>query len=171
MAFRVLVTWVSRYGSTEEVAHAVATDLMKCRFAVDAEPMPNVTTLDPYQAVVLGAPLYIGRIPRAARHFLSRHRQQLTRLPVALFVLGPVHADPKEFATAEGQLNRQLAQFPWFSPVVRQVVGGRFDPRKMGLMRFLPGVRKQPGNDARDWDAIHAWAGTLPATFRPATPR
>ena len=172
MAFTVLVTWASRHGSTEEVAHQVARDLMKHRFAVDAQPIAEVTTLEPYQAVVLGAPLYMFRLHKVARRFLSKFREPLSRLPVALFVLGPVHADPKEFAAAEGQLDKQLANFPWFSPVVRQVMGGRFDPQNLGfLMRMVPALRNQPASDARDWDAIHAWANNLPSVLQPAPHR
>lgn len=107
------------------------------------------------------------RIHRVARRFLSKHREQLTHLPVAFFVLGPFHDDPKEFAAAEEQMNKQLAKFPWFSPVVRQVIGGRFDPQKLGLMRFLPVLHKLPASDARNWDAIHAWANSLPGVLQP----
>lgn len=169
MSATVLVTWVSRYGSTEEVAHAIADDLLKQGLAVQAQPLSEGIALDRYDAVVLGCALYMGRIHKDARHFLASHADELRHRPVAIFVLGPVHADAKEFAGAERQLRKELAKFPWFTPVAQQVIGGRFSPDKLGFpFSVLPPLRKLPPSDARDWDAIHAWASSLPVALHPA---
>ncbi len=167
----ILVTWVTRYGSTEEVAHAIADDLLRQGLAVNAQPMSEVASLDRYSAVVIGCALYIGRLHKHARHFLTAHRDELLHRPVGIFVLGPVHADAKEFASAEQQMKKELAKFPWFAPVAQQVIGGRFDPQKLGFARFLPALHKMAPTDARNWDDIHAWAGNLPAALRPLASR
>jgi menaquinone-dependent protoporphyrinogen IX oxidase len=36
MSANILVTWATRYGSTEEVAHAVADELLRQRFTATA---------------------------------------------------------------------------------------------------------------------------------------
>jgi len=165
----VLVTWATRFGSTEEVAHAIADDLLRQRFAVNTLPVKEVQSLERYDAVVMGFPLYIGRIHRDARHFLSSHQKELIHLPVALFVLGPVHADEKEFVAARDQLRKELAKLPWLSPVAHEVFGGRFDPTKLGFpLTFIPAMRNLPPSDARDWNAIHAWSTHLATTLQPA---
>jgi len=169
MPASVLVTWATRYGSTQEVAHAVADDLLKQGLAVQSQPMSGVASLDHFDAVVLGCALYLGRIHKEARRFLSLHCDELIQRPVGLFVLGPVHADAKEFAESEKQLKKELAKFPWLSPVAQRVIGGRFDPEKIGFpFSFLPALRKIPASDARNWDAIHAWAADLSVALRPA---
>lgn len=171
MAAPILVTWATRYGSTEEVAHAVAGDLMNQHFAVNAQPMNDVRSLDRYCAVVLGFALYMGRIHKDARRFLANFRDELVKRPVAVFVLGPVNSDPHEFKEAEKQLKKELAPFPWLTPVTLQVMGGRFDPTKLGMpFNFIPALRNMPPLDARDWDSIHAWASHLSGTF-PTTAR
>lgn len=172
MPATVLVTWATRYGSTEEVAHAIADDLLKQGLAVNAQPTSEVASLERYDAVVLGFALYMARMHKDARRFLSSHRDELLRRPVGVFVLGPIHADAKEFAEAERQMKKELAKLPWFAPVTQQVVGGRFAPDKLGFpFSIMPPLRKLPPSDARDWNAIHAWAGTLPAALQTANSR
>jgi menaquinone-dependent protoporphyrinogen oxidase len=165
----VLVTWATRFGSTEEVAHAIADDLLQQRFAVNALPMNEVKTLERYQAIVMGFALYIGRMHKDARRFLVSHHKELARLPVALFVLGPVHADQKEFTTARSQLQKELAKLPWLSPIAQEVFGGKFDPKTIGFpFTFISAMRNLPPSDARDWDTIHAWSTHLATTLQPA---
>ena len=61
MTASVLVAYATRYGSTQEVAEAVATMLRVRGLEVDIQPMREVRTLEGYRAVVLGTPLYMGR--------------------------------------------------------------------------------------------------------------
>jgi menaquinone-dependent protoporphyrinogen oxidase len=61
MTAPVLVAYATRYGSTQEVAETVATMLRVRGLEVDIQPMQEVRTLEGYRAVVLGAPLYVGR--------------------------------------------------------------------------------------------------------------
>jgi menaquinone-dependent protoporphyrinogen oxidase len=168
----ILVTWATRYGSTEEVAHAIADDLLQQGLTVKAQPISEVSSLERYDAVVLGFALYMARMHKDARRFLTVHRDELLRRPAGVFVLGPIHPDAKEFAESERQMKKELAKFPWFSPVAQQVVGGRFSPEKLGFFfRNFPALRRVPTSDARDWNSIHAWAGTLPAALHIIIPR
>jgi menaquinone-dependent protoporphyrinogen oxidase len=164
----VLVTYATRYGSTEEVAQAVADTLRDKGVAAEIQPARNVRSLERYGAVVLGAPLYMGRMQKDARRFLAAHRKALTEIPVALFVLGPARKEEKDWAGARTQLNKELAKFPWFSPVRQEILGGKFDPMKLGFFfRLIPALRKLPATDVRDWTAIKAWASELTTTLMP----
>jgi menaquinone-dependent protoporphyrinogen oxidase len=91
MSDSTLVAYATSYGSTREVAEAVAATLREHGLEVDIQPMRQVRTLAGYSAVVLGAPLYMFRWHKDARRFLSRNRQALTELPVAIFALGPLY--------------------------------------------------------------------------------
>jgi menaquinone-dependent protoporphyrinogen oxidase len=163
MTAPVLVTWATRYGSTEEVALQIASVLREKGVGVDAYPMRDARRLESYEAIVLGAALYIGRLHRDARHFLDAHREELRARRVALFVLGPIHAEEGEFTVARNQLRRQMGKYPWLAPVTQQVFGGRWDPAKLGFpLSWLPATRGVEASDARDWAAIRAWAGSLP---------
>lgn len=167
----VLVTYATRGGSTEEVAQAVAEVLRSHNLPVDLHPAANVHLTEPYTAVVVCVALYGGRLHKDVRRFLSTQRIALTKLPVALFVLGPVHSDEKEWTSARQQLDKELRKFPWFSPVAQHIVGGRFDPTKLRFpFKFLPGFRKIPASDVLDWNLIRDSADQLTEKFQIGRP-
>jgi menaquinone-dependent protoporphyrinogen oxidase len=168
MKLTVLVTYATRYGSTEEIAQALAETLRESAATVEVQPIQKVHSPERYDAVVLGAPLYMGRLHKDARRFLSEHRSALTQIPVALFVLGPVHKDEKDWTGARMQLEKELAKFPWFSPVAQQIFGGKFDPANLGFpLTLIPPLRKMKASDVRDWAAIRAWASDLAVALQP----
>ena len=158
----ILVTWATRSGSTAEVAESIIATLREGGLAVEGRPVRDVQTLEGYGAVVLGIPLYMTRLHRDGRRFLTAFRRDLTAHPVSLFVLGPVHDKEEEFVTARRQLSKQLGKFPWFAPVTQEVFGGRWDPERLGFpFSLLPAMKNMPAMDARNWTAIHAWAEAL----------
>jgi menaquinone-dependent protoporphyrinogen oxidase len=168
MSDSILVAYATRYGSTQEVAETVAATFRECGLAVDIQSMQEVRTLDKYRAVVLGAPLYMFHWHKDARHFLSRHREALSGRPVAIFALGPINNEEKEFQGSREQLDKELAKFPWLKPLALEIFGGKFDPAKLRFPYNMPALKKMPASDIRDWTAIRAWANTLATTFQPA---
>jgi menaquinone-dependent protoporphyrinogen oxidase len=165
----ILVTYATRYGSTQQVAETIAATLREGGFEVKLEPMRRVRALAEYRAVVLGAPLYIGNLHKDARRFLSQHRAALMQQPVALFALGPTRADEQERQGAREQLDQELAHFPWLTPAALELFGGKYDPAKLrfpdSFLARLPAspLYQSPASDARDWTAIRAWANGLAA--------
>jgi menaquinone-dependent protoporphyrinogen oxidase len=159
----ILVAYATRYGSTQEVAEAVAAALRENGLAVDLKPLKEVKSLDGYSGVVIGAPLYMFRWHKDAKRFLSQHRQALEKRPAAVFALGPFNDVPKEWQDVRDQLDKELAKFPWFAPVAIEIFGGKFDPATLDFpYNIVPGLKKLPVSDIRDWTAIRAWANSLP---------
>lgn len=165
----VLVGYATRYGSTQEVAEAVAAALRENGLAVDLQLLREVRSLTGYGAVVLGAPLFMFHWHKDALNFLSRYRKDLMERPVAVFALGPVHDphDEEEWESSRAQLKKELAKASWFTPVSLEMFGGKFDPAKLGFpINKLAG--DAPASDIRDWTAIRTWAHSLAAQFAPA---
>lgn len=166
---KALVTYASKYGSTREVAEAVAETLRKQGVNVELQAIGKVKTLEPYQAVVLGAPLYILHLRKDAKGFLTRNQTALSSLSSAFFVLGPTDDKPEGWQEAQKMLDQELAAIGWFKPDVVTLFGGRLDPAKFrfpdSLLTLLPAspLHNAPASDARDWDAIREWAEGLPA--------
>jgi menaquinone-dependent protoporphyrinogen oxidase len=144
----VLVAFATKNGSTQAVAEAVAASLRDKGIAVDLQPVRAVrSSIEHYDLVVLGAPLYSGRWHRDARRFLKRHRAQL---PItAIFGMGPRQDTPEAWTRSRAQLDRVLARYAWLAPARVALFGG-VDP---------PG--KRTGRDLRDWGAVAAWAARL----------
>lgn len=174
MENKVLLVYASTHGSTQEVAEAIAATLRRHELIVDLMPMRNVRTLEGYNAVVLGAPLYMFHLHKDALRFLSRHQKALSNgLPAALFASGPSGAgDEEEWKTVRKQLDQELAKFPWFRPMAVEVIGGKFDPTRLRLpWNLIPALRKMPATDLRDWAKIGSWANSLAARFQLAVPQ
>jgi menaquinone-dependent protoporphyrinogen oxidase len=164
MSAAILVGYATRSGSTQEVAEAVAAALRDNGQEVDLQPMRAVRTVAGYRSVVLGAPLYMFHWHKDALAFLSRNQEALKGLSVAVFALGPFHDEEKEWHDVRAQLDKELAKFPWFAPVARQVFGGKFDPATLRFpMNLVPAMKKIPPSDIRDWTAIRKWASELAA--------
>ena len=162
MSDKVLVGYATRYGSTHEVAEAIGESLQKAGLVVDVKPLWEVRSLEGYEAVVMGAPLFMFRWHKDALGFLSRHRKTLSGLPLAVFALGPVHVphDEQEWLGSRSQLDKELAKFPWLKPAAIQIFGGKYDPAALRFpLKMFAGA--EPASDIRDWQAIRAWAAEL----------
>lgn len=169
MATSVLVGYATRYGSTQEVAEAVAAALREGGHEVKVERLKDVRSLEGYSAVVVGAPLYIGSLLDDAKRFLTQHQAALAQRPLAVFSLGPLDLAEAEAKGAREQLDKELAKFPALKPVDVALFAGKFDPKALrfpdSLLTVLPAspLHQRPASDKRDWAAIRAWAGQLPA--------
>lgn len=162
MSSMTLVGYATRYGSTQEVAEEIAATLGEAGQEVELLPLHQVHSLEAYQAVVMGAPLFMFHWHKDALRFLARHQKALQERPVAVFVLGPTHEpyDEKEWQDSQDQLDLALAKFEWFKPRSVQMFGGKYDPTKLRFPLSLM-AGEVPASDIRDWAAIRSWAVAL----------
>jgi len=68
----------------------------------------QVRSVEGFDAVVLGAPIYSGRWDPHADKFLRRHRGVLESLPVAIFALGPLSTTEEAFSRSRRQFSHSL---------------------------------------------------------------
>jgi menaquinone-dependent protoporphyrinogen oxidase len=152
----VLVAYATRHGSTADVAGEIAATLRIHGLHADVHPAGDVADLTGYDAVVIGGALYVGRLHAEARRFLKRHRTALATLPLAVFAMGPRTLEEADVAESRRQLERALEAVPELEPVSVTIFGGVVDPAKL---RFP--LNRMPAIDARDPEAIRAWAREL----------
>jgi menaquinone-dependent protoporphyrinogen oxidase len=159
----ILVAYATRRGSTREVADALAARLRELGHTVEVRPAEHVEDVERYGAVVLGGALYTGRLHRDARQFLKRHRTLLAERPLAVFALGPATLSEEDVAGSRRQLDRALARVPDLHPAAVAIFGGVVDPAKLPFP-----FSNMNASDARDWDAIEAWATEVAGLLSPS---
>jgi menaquinone-dependent protoporphyrinogen oxidase len=159
----LLVVFASRHGATAEIAARVATRLVEAGASVDVRLVNEVETLDHYDAVVLGAPVYDQSWPPEANAFVAGNREALAARPLWLFsvgafgdtkrLIGPLtHKEPKGIAEIRAELRPReyrvfqgvihKHQWPFWSRLFFHAFGGRF-------------------GDHRDWAEVEAWADAI----------
>ena len=90
MLARVLVAYASKLGSTAQIAEAIAQVLRDSGHRAAAMPCREVTSLDDFDAVVLGSAVYAAYWQRDAHRFTERFHDQLKARPLWLFSGGPL---------------------------------------------------------------------------------
>jgi len=163
---RILVAYATRNGSTALIAEAIARELEAAGHRAEAVEIGRVPSPAGYDGVVLGGPVYIGRIDGRLGKYVRRHTGVLARLPVAGFVvcLAAASEDAAGIAIAEKALHAALLPL---SPVAETVFAGSLDPDRLSwLQRWMITRVKSPVGDFRNWDTIRAWARELPGKMK-----
>lgn len=160
MIDRILVAYASQKGSTAEIAEVIGNELRSRGYAVEVREMRQVRSLDGYQAVVLGAPFYMGRIIEMGR-FVDGHRLDLAARTVAAFAVGTAPVSRSQQQVRAG-MKTLRETFGSLSPVAMTLFAGKIDPARLSFsQRTMIGISKAPVGDFRDWKAISAWASDL----------
>jgi len=165
---KVLVSAASKHGATSEIAGEIGRVLRDALHkrggdgaVVDVRPAERVSSVEDYDAVVLGSAVYAGRWLEPARELAERHAGPLAARPVWLFSSGPVGEPPKpaedESVDVSGILEATGARD-------HRVFPGRLDKRTLGFAEkaVVLALRVAEG-DFRDWDAIREWAREIAA--------
>jgi menaquinone-dependent protoporphyrinogen oxidase len=191
MANKILVVYTTWSGSTTDMAETIGKTLSDGGAEVDVRRMSDVSSLDDYQAVVVGAPMILGW-HREAVKFVARHQVALRQKPVAVFItcleltrsaedtvggvpiyqdpsLGHLPANPARLSFKEKQttpttyLGPILKKAPGIKPVSVGFFKGKLD---YGTLRLLPKlfvkfVIRGQEGDYRNWDALNTWAADM----------
>jgi menaquinone-dependent protoporphyrinogen oxidase len=164
---KTLVAYATKSGSTREIAEFMTKVLGEMGLQVNLEEMKNVKSINGYDALVLGAPMYMFRIIGDAGSFLKKFKKVIEQTPTAFFSLGPTADKEEDWRTVRGNFEKEMAKYPWFKPVATEVFGGKLDSSKLVFpYNLLPGKDQLPQGDIRDWDKIRTWTESLLAKFQ-----
>jgi menaquinone-dependent protoporphyrinogen oxidase len=167
-ATRVLVAYGSKFGSTAEIAEAIAGELRAQGLEVDCVAAGDAKTADGYDGVVLGSAVYMKRWRREARRFLEKHADELERIPFWVFSSGPVgEIDQREPDWEEPAKVIALAERLGVREHV--VFGGSVPAEPKGLIqKAMANETPEEFRDLRDWDEIRAWAAGIAGALQRA---
>jgi len=160
MGARALVGYATRTGSTVGVAEAIGETLAARGFDVDVKPLRERPALDGYDAVVLGSAVNGGAWLPEALAYVEANRDALGAVPTAAFCVHSMNLDDDAKSRA-----KRLAYLDGVRKLVRPSDEGFFAGvgptaedssliARWAFRAFGGGVE----GDARDFDAIRAWA-------------
>jgi menaquinone-dependent protoporphyrinogen oxidase len=147
---KVLVTAASRHGSTAEIANVIAAVLRTADVEADVVAPEAVSSLEGFDAVILGSAVYAGHWLEPAKAFVRRYRIELSERPVFLFSSGPIGDPPKptQDPVDVAELDNSTGA------VDHQVFAGRVTRRQLNVLERLV----HADGDFRPWDDIADWA-------------
>ena len=152
---RVLVSAASRHGSTAEMATEIAAALSEAGLDAQVVPPDDVSTLDGYDAAVIGSAIYMNSWMAPARDLVDRLADELAAMPVWLFSSGPI-GDPPPPSEEPDEMADILA-----STRAREhrIFAGRIDRSQLGLgEKVLTSALRTPEGDYRPWTDVRTWA-------------
>ncbi len=153
----ILITYATRFGSTQQVAEAIAQTMEEEGCELELKPMRETHSLEGYRAVLLGSAVNHGTWIPESVEFVKAHRKALSRIPVALFTvhIANIGDDAKSQQSRLAYLDEVR---PLLNPVDEAYFPGKFDRR--GAAELMPRwiAWLVPNIDLRKWDVIHDWA-------------
>lgn len=151
---RVLVTYGSRRGGTEGLAHMVADGLRDCGLTVDVLAPAHVRDIAGYDAVVVGGALYMFHWHRAARRFVRKHIAALRQRPTYFFSSGPL--DDSAARTDIPPVDGVRSLMDRVGARGHATFGGRLSAHARGFPASA--MAKTQAGDWRDPVQVRAWA-------------
>lgn len=162
---RILVAYATKHETTREIAEAIADTLRKEGLDAEAMHVGRVISVSDYDAVVIGSPIYMGKILKEARQFVDHFADTLREKPVTAFAVGMSCKD----LTDENRRKVESAMEPITGRLpIRGEMGmfaGRMNPAYIPIFGFFMKYEEAKTEDARDWEAIRRWTEGLPASL------
>ena len=156
----MLVSAASAHGATTEIARAITEALTAQGFAAAMIPPAQVSSIEDFDAVILGSAVYVGHWLDPAKDLVARFRDALAARPVWLFSSGPVGDPSRKLVQSMGTI---LLTSPASAPLPAPATTGcspasstrkpSARARRASLLVFR-GLR----GDFRDWAEIRRWA-------------
>lgn len=155
---KVLIAYASRTGSTQEVARVIAEELSGRGFAVDVRMASNVSSLEAYNAVLVGSAVRFGGwLPEAVK-FVQQNQAALNCLPAAFFAVHLMNLGEDE-ASRRGRMAYLDPVRKLVMPEAEAFFSGVGDLSKVSFLeKMIAKMVKSPEGDFRDWSKIRAWA-------------
>ena len=168
----VLVAYATKHNTTKEIAEEISKMLNAAGITAVALPAKDAGDVASYRAVIIGSPIYAGRILKDATGFTEKNAKELESRPVYAFTVGLGVTERSE----ENLKKADAALAPIRNAVFLAGVehfAGRFDPSYFPVIGFLMKLGGKNYEDHRNWDRIREWAGKIAAdlsTPAPAAP-
>lgn len=143
-----LIAYATKYGATRECAERIAARLPGKASLADLDS-GGAVDLAPYDQVVVGTSIYIGKPRKSAKAFCRRYEKELLQKPLGLFLCCIQDIDKSVRTQMEVAFLKALLTHA----KAMEALGGVVDFTKLGkadgiIMNMISGdLRKQTGGD------------------------
>ncbi len=178
---KTLIVYGTRYGATTSTTEEIAKILREESFDVTVinAKEEKVKDISPYELIVVGSGMQMGKWTGEAEDFLKRFQTELAAKKVAIFVSSMKTVTEREGKTEElekqrkNDLDDKIEKYG-LHPIAVGFFGGVLDFNKMNFIvrktfgSIRPqlekdGFKESPSGvyDLRDWEEIRNWAKEL----------
>lgn len=168
----VLVAYASEKGSSGEIAEVMGKTLQSTGFAVTVAPVQEITNLEPYDAIVLGSPIYKGLVLPQMIGFLHKRSKQFAQKPIFFWItcIRILEPDGEEHALLHYLPHDQLNRM---NLIETRVFAGKLQfskedlDERWALMLHYDGHKhtSELNTDFRDWPTIKKWVEHIATTL------
>ncbi len=159
---KILVAYATRAGSTIDVAQAIGKKLAEDGLLVDVKPIKNISSLNGYQAVVLGSAIRRGAVLPEVTDFVKTNKDELKKITVACFIVCMIlREDTEENRKKAASYLEPLRAELYF--IDTGLFAGKLDYSRLNFIEvvIIKNFIGTPEGDMRDWQKINDWAGNL----------
>jgi menaquinone-dependent protoporphyrinogen oxidase len=157
---KILITYSSRHGATEEIASAITKTISQSFPDTEISDVSEVKDISDYDAVVLGSAVYAGSWRKPAMQFAQKNMVELKRLPLWTFSSGPL-GEAKESRNEPIGPN-VIKLMEELQPIEHKVFPGKLDKAALNFAeKGIVKVVKAPYGDYRDFKEIEKWAKSI----------
>lgn len=138
---KTLILFHSKYGQTRKIAQRIGQTILDRATQtnsnvwldmIEINDLPDEFSLDNFDVVILGSPIYTGRHSGALANFIKSHRVQLKDMQTGFFSVSlSASGDEKQKSDARNCMDRFLARCEW-QPSIKTIFGGELAYRKYG---------------------------------------
>ena len=181
MAKKALIVYGTRYGATQSNSEEIAKVLQEQGLEVKVvnAKKEKVKDISPYDLIIVGGGIKMGKWPGAPDDFLNKFQVELASKKLAIFSSSAGQA-MVEFEKKTEEIEKNMTYLTEktaknnLQPISITILGGVWDFNKMNflfrktLANIKPNIEAagfkeiKPGlYDTRDWDIIRTWAKEL----------
>jgi menaquinone-dependent protoporphyrinogen oxidase len=162
MGKRLLVGYVTKTGSTREVAEAIAKELSGKGFSAEAKSLAEAGELSGYEGFVIGAPVNGMAWHPDALAFVRANKAALAAKSTAYYLLSIAYGIGRDSfrKSIPARLDPAAAIV---APVASAAFGGFMAQDPPLVLRLAFGIKKGSPRDSRNWDDVRSFAALLAA--------
>lgn len=161
---RILIAYITKTGTTLEIALEIQKTLIQNSFEVDIKPIDQIQTVNGYSGIIVGAPINGMKWMPAAKGFIADHQSTLMHIPTAIWAVS--YMAPTGYAFWRKAIQNDMNKIKVsINAGMVGVFGGKITAKLPLIARWVFGSPKNAPLDLRDWATIQAWTNDLVLYF------